>query len=111
VPSDASLELLDGGVKRGIRLPAPLGCLGRMHDRRVVTPEELSDPRVGRRRHAAAEIHRELARNGDVLCTAAGTELRRAHGEPLAYRSGDRVEAHIDGPAEAFDDLSGNVEA
>ena len=85
VPSDASLELLDRGMEIGVRLTAPLGRVGRVHDRRVIAAEQLADARVRCVGQPAAEVHGELSRHGDLLRTPAGAEILRPHGEPLAH--------------------------
>ena len=71
VPSNASLERLDGGMERRVRFATPFGRVRGVHDRRVVAAEQLADPWVGRIGESTAEIHGQLSRHGDLLCTAA----------------------------------------
>ena len=66
-------EALDHSAEIGVVLDHPADLLDRMHHRRVVlVVEEPPDVRVGEIGQLAAEVHRDLAGEGDRLALQSG---------------------------------------
>ena len=76
--SDGALESLDRGLEGGVLLDTSLGDGGGVDDGRVVPAEEPADVWEGGVQEASAEVHGELAREGNVAAPSLGAQIGRA---------------------------------